>query len=114
MNETYAQNAAGAPAGAAGQLVHELGARAASMQRLTAREREVAALVAVGCVNKQVADRLGMAQRTVEAHLRSIFAKLGVDRRAAVAFLYARTLPEPAPREAESVGRPAEQIGRVA
>jgi serine/threonine-protein kinase len=46
--------------------------------RLTEREREVLALVAEGRSNKGVALRLFVTERTIEAHLTQIFAKLGL------------------------------------
>ena len=48
---------------------------------LTPREREVLALVATGLANKQIARRLGISDRTVKAHLTSVFARLGVEDR---------------------------------
>ena len=48
---------------------------------LTSREQQVAELVARGLKDAEVADRLGIALRTVHAHLRSVFTKLGVTRR---------------------------------
>ena len=50
---------------------------------LTAREVEVLQLVADGLSNAEIADRLVLSQRTVHAHLRSIFDKLGVNTRTA-------------------------------
>ncbi len=50
---------------------------------LTDREMEVLAGVAKGERNKEIAYRLGITERTVKAHLASIFNKLGVDSRAA-------------------------------
>jgi NarL family two-component system response regulator YdfI len=50
---------------------------------LTEREREVLAGVARGERSKEIAARLGITERTVKAHLDSIFNKLGVDSRAA-------------------------------
>ncbi len=45
---------------------------------LTARELEVLRLVATGLTNAQVAERLTVTPRTVNAHLTSIYSKLGV------------------------------------
>jgi NarL family two-component system response regulator YdfI len=50
---------------------------------LTEREREVLAGVARGERSKEIAARLGISERTVKAYLSSIYAKLGVDSRAA-------------------------------
>ncbi|HSO12647.1 MAG TPA: response regulator transcription factor [Anaerolineales bacterium] len=50
---------------------------------LTERELEVLEAVARGERSKEVATRLGISERTVKAHLASIYNKLGVDSRAA-------------------------------
>lgn len=50
---------------------------------LTDREREVLIGVARGERSKEIAARLGIAERTVKAHLASIYNKFGVDSRAA-------------------------------
>jgi predicted ATPase/DNA-binding CsgD family transcriptional regulator len=50
---------------------------------LTAREVEVLRLVATGLTDAQVAEKLFISLRTVNAHLRSIYAKLGVGSRSA-------------------------------
>lgn len=50
---------------------------------LTAREVEVLRLVATGLTDAQVAEKLFISLRTVNAHLRSIYAKLGVSSRTA-------------------------------
>lgn len=47
-------------------------------KRLTAREKEVAQLVSQGLLNKQVADRLGLSERTVQVHRANVFHKLGI------------------------------------
>jgi len=52
---------------------------------LTAREIDVLHLVADGLSNAEIAERLVLSQRTVHAHLRSIFDKLGVNSRTAAA-----------------------------
>ena len=48
---------------------------------LTAREREIAELVAGGRTNREVAEQLVLSAKTIEAHLRNIYAKLGVRSR---------------------------------
>ena len=58
---------------------------------LSRREMEVAALVADGATNAQVAARLFISERTVESHVASIFNKLGVDTRLQVARWFAST-----------------------
>lgn len=52
---------------------------------LSGREREVSLLIAAGLTNHQIADRLVVSERTVDAHCRHIFDKLGVSSRAQVA-----------------------------
>ena len=57
------------------------GARAPTDQMLTARERDVCALVAGGATNREAAAALYMSSRTVEHHLRMAYRKLGVRSR---------------------------------
>ena len=52
---------------------------------LTRREREVAALVAEGLTNREIAARLVVAQRTAEGHVENILSKLGFTSRSQVA-----------------------------
>jgi FixJ family two-component response regulator len=40
---------------------------------LTARDREIASFVARGATNRRIAERLGMAERSVKYHLTAIF-----------------------------------------
>ena len=58
---------------------------------LTAREREIAGLVAAGRTNREVAEQLVLSTRTIEAHLRSIYAKLGVRSRTELAHALQRS-----------------------
>jgi DNA-binding NarL/FixJ family response regulator len=62
-----------------------LAADAGQVERLTAREREIAVLVAQGRSSKDIAAALVLSVRTVDNHLQRIFGKLGVSSRAEVA-----------------------------
>jgi non-specific serine/threonine protein kinase len=52
---------------------------------LSPREREVAALAAEGLTNRQIAERLVVGDRTVEAHISNSLAKLGLSSRVQLA-----------------------------
>jgi len=52
---------------------------------LTEREMEVATLAAKGMSNKEIASKLFITEATVKFHLRTVFAKLGIDRRSKLA-----------------------------
>ena len=54
---------------------------------LTAREQQIALQIGMGSSNKLIAQRLGITERTVKAHLGSVFAKLGVHDRLQLALL---------------------------
>jgi DNA-binding CsgD family transcriptional regulator len=49
--------------------------RLAGADPLSAREREIAALLADALTNRQIAERLVLSERTIESHVRSILAK---------------------------------------
>ncbi|MER7493109.1 response regulator transcription factor [Streptomyces pharetrae] len=48
---------------------------------LTAREREILALIGEGLTNRQIGQRLYLAEKTVKNHISRLLAKLGVERR---------------------------------
>jgi DNA-binding NarL/FixJ family response regulator len=56
---------------------------------LTDRERQVLALISRGLANKQIARVLGISERTVKAHVGSVFNRIGVSDRTSAA-LWAR------------------------
>jgi DNA-binding CsgD family transcriptional regulator len=68
---------------ASGQRVGSKGRPRAREGELTAREREVLALLDQGLNNREIADRLFIAERTVSRHTQGLFTKLGVSSRMA-------------------------------
>ena len=61
--------------------------------QLTARERDVLELVVAGKLNKQIADALGIAERTVKARRAEVMAKLGVATAAELGKIAAQLRP---------------------
>jgi pimeloyl-ACP methyl ester carboxylesterase/DNA-binding CsgD family transcriptional regulator len=61
---------------------------------LTARQREVAALVADGLTNREIGARLGIEERSAEGHLERIRLRLGMRSRAQVAAWWVATSAE--------------------
>jgi DNA-binding CsgD family transcriptional regulator len=61
--------------------------RTPSLDRLTARELEIARRVRDGRTTRQIARVLGLSTKTVEAHLSRIFAKLAIPSRTVLAVL---------------------------
>ena len=62
----------------------------AGTDTLTAREREVLCLIAVGRSNKRIALELGIAEKTVKTHVGHVLAKLGVSDRTQAALVAVR------------------------
>ncbi|WP_329089803.1 MULTISPECIES: response regulator transcription factor [unclassified Streptosporangium] len=79
----------------AGVLAHRV--RTPEQRTLSRREIEVLGLIARGATNREVAAKLFITEATVKTHLLHVFAKLGVnDRAAAVAAAYETGLLKPA------------------
>jgi DNA-binding NarL/FixJ family response regulator len=79
----------------AGRVLLEQRRRRSGAEDLTPREEEVLRLVGQGLANKQIARRLGIGERTVKAHLTSVFQRLGVTDRVQAALWAREHLPEP-------------------
>lgn len=63
------------------------------VRELSPRETEVLVLVANGLANKQIAQRLGISEKTVKAHLVNVFQRIGVsDRTQAAVWAHRRGL----------------------
>jgi DNA-binding NarL/FixJ family response regulator len=63
---------------------------------LSARERQVLALVSRGLANKQIGRALGITERTVKVHLGNAFRRIGVQDRTSAALWSRQHLPEAA------------------
>ena len=63
---------------------------------LSEREFEVAQLVAAGLTNRQIAQQLVLAPKTISAHVTHILTKLGAGRRAEIA-TWVTTVPRDTP-----------------
>ncbi len=64
--------------------------------QLSAQERRVLALVAEGKTNKEIAEQMGLSDKTVKNYLSNIFEKLQISRRSQAAVLYAESrTPKP-------------------
>ena len=57
---------------------------------ITARQRQVVELIAAGCSNDEVAQRLEISPRTAKAHWDALRQKLGVPRRRQIPAAYRR------------------------
>jgi DNA-binding CsgD family transcriptional regulator len=55
---------------------------------LTPRQKQVVELIAAGCSNEQVGERLGISPRTAKAHCDVLRQKLGVARRREIPLAY--------------------------
>jgi two-component system, NarL family, response regulator DevR len=71
-------------------------------QHLTPKEEQVLGLVAEGLTNRQIAERLGVAEKTVKNYVSTLLAKLGVESRTQAAVMATR-------RPTTGDGRPGHQ-----
>ena len=64
----------------------------AKLQSLTDQERRILALIAEGLTNRQIGERMFLAEKTVKNYVSSILAKLGLERRTQAAVLASKLL----------------------
>ena len=75
-----------------------------SLPSITERQRQVIELIAAGCSNDEVGERLGISPRTAKAHSDVLRQKLGVTRRRQIPVAYrAITGDDPPPLSLASV-----------
>jgi DNA-binding NarL/FixJ family response regulator len=85
-------------AAVARQLARRMAAPQAGLTSLTAREREILALVAQGHSNREIADTLVISERTARTHVSNVLTKLQLSSRTQAALLAIREglIPPPA------------------
>ena len=81
----------GPAADSVGTIAEGIERRRSPTFRLTRREREVLVVASEGLTAKEIAERLGVRERTVTTHLARIYGKLGVGNRLAALRLAARS-----------------------
>jgi DNA-binding NarL/FixJ family response regulator len=70
-------------------------ATAPELATLTEQELKLLALIAEGLTNRQIGDRMFLAEKTVKNYVSSILAKLGLERRTQAAVLASKLLAPP-------------------
>ncbi|MFD7639474.1 response regulator [Kitasatospora sp. NPDC059795] len=82
------------------RLRGEATAPAPDFPNLTEREREILALIGEGLTNRQIGERVFLAEKTVKNHISRLLAKLGVERRVQAAVIATQTMAAHAERSA--------------
>jgi DNA-binding CsgD family transcriptional regulator len=77
-------------------------------ERFTLRQRQVVHLIARGCSNLEIADRLGISPRTAKAHSDTLRIKLRVTRRRHIPSAYREATGED-PHELDVLGPESER-----
>ena len=67
-------------------------AQPTELRELTEQERKILALIAEGLTNRQIGERLYLAEKTVKNYVSNILSKLGLERRTQAAVLAAKLL----------------------
>ena len=91
---------------AAGRLMARLRqpAKPDPLAALTGQERRILELIGEGLTNRQIGERLFLAEKTVKNYVSALFAKLGMERRTQAAAYATRVFVEQPPRGSESRG----------
>jgi DNA-binding NarL/FixJ family response regulator len=74
-------------------------ARSDPLAGLTEQERRILELIGEGLTNRQIGERLFLAEKTVKNYVSALFAKLGMERRTQAAAYAARVFEDRGPRE---------------
>jgi DNA-binding NarL/FixJ family response regulator len=83
---------------------------AESPRRLTGREQEILGLIGQGLKNQEIAEKLFISRETVRWHVRSLYAKIGVQDRLSAAFYAQEQVGRQEPADARVSSRPLDPI----
>jgi DNA-binding NarL/FixJ family response regulator len=85
------------PAAAAAMMarLRDEATRADPLAGLTVQERKILELIGEGLTNRQIGERMFLAEKTVKNYVSGLFAKLGMERRAQAAAYAARVFEDP-------------------
>jgi len=81
------------------QRLRDQATRTDPLSGLTEQERNILALVGEGLTNRQIGDRMFLAEKTVKNYVSSLLAKLGMERRTQVAVLATELRQQHDPRQ---------------
>jgi DNA-binding NarL/FixJ family response regulator len=90
--------------GAASRVLNrmrEMAVRRDPLAELTGQERRVLELIGEGLTNRQIGERMFLAEKTVKNYVSAVFAKLGMERRTQAAAYATQLKNDAAPRDAE-------------
>jgi DNA-binding NarL/FixJ family response regulator len=77
--------------------IHDRAGEDPRLGSLGLRERQILKLIADGLTNRQIGERLGLAEKTVKNYVSSLLSKLGLERRTQAAVFQLEHLPEGRP-----------------
>jgi two-component system, NarL family, response regulator DevR len=78
----------------ASSVRRQLQANPPALAALTGQEQRILELIGEGLTNRQIGDRLFLAEKTVKNYVSALFAKLGMQRRAQAAAYAARVFDQ--------------------
>jgi two-component system, NarL family, response regulator DevR len=90
--------------------MRERAERADPLRALSHQEKTVLKLIGEGLTNRQIGERLGIAEKTVKNYVSSVYAKLGMQRRTQAAALATKVFPEESPAS-DDAGEPSAAAG---
>jgi len=79
--------------------------RSDPLSELTDQERRILELIGEGLTNRQIGERMYLAEKTVKNYVSALFAKLGMERRTQAAAYAARLFPQDGDQKRDRTAR---------